>query len=1499
MDTIKGLNVGSSGMGDHCGQSTTNLESGSSLSTAHGYDTTVKINDIEETQNHLTGQAAVYASQQLKTTNESDLFSWAHNAICVPCGFGWSTKRVPKFCPSCKYKFTCRIVKYDGTAKQPNDVRHRHNVQGDDANMHRLVLASVFWMIVTVQSAGLQTWSAAGRFVPSGTVSTVIASGLTVYENETATTTKASFFSATGCSVNGLANGALYFKDGRTPDKTTWLGSYDTSLYSPITYYYQQKPTNVAMDNGPLVQKKIGFTSKNASLMLLMITDCTTLAGTIPNEIVTWATPYDSPAGTTVFVTPEVTIGDLPLYVTLSPKVESEDGYGKFLQAAANKTKHAENGNSALRRRVVSPEEKAAALEADRLRQIESQKEFDDCERAAGRLPVVPLDPFAMLAALGITPKFQPPPAQPIEPATTIAKPEPIPTPTPMGLTPMHEVLSIRKPKGTEIPRPPTPPNQSQPIIIEYRDQVKEELVGEICEYFSELCNNMYEVLLDRRTLNDKPEHEEKQTGGGSKKKDNKEEDKEGKEDTGGKTNPRSRKNNKAQRGFEERQRKRMKSAIKGYGFAENAMSMILNDQFDFVALDKIKPVCKTDSYYKEQYSKKRDKAMLMKITKAVMETFSNSIEYDETKKGLLWMATVTPAITLHPRDTDKDFLVGIEPNPGPKHGTVMLKMLQDYIGKGTIAGVTALNRQSVHNNENMAIMVPRFHDSMFANIKTSPITVEGLVFNADTPVEVFNVIIPSLKDSTGADIAFPNFGALTAVQWGAEQGAGPNPVNSELTKNFDQIAGEMKEVVQILRSSSALLPGNVYLAAWSATLLQMSQDIEQTGLSPVAGSRSWILSNLMLMQMAFDANGASFCAQKHTMSLIKSSALVAPAAPQLFPQHAFHNVFMSATTQEEFVRAQFGANMPYDIDFGAGNVVITQNSMFVFVTDDMLGNTGLTRRGMQLYTIAHLPTPLWALPSVTMRVKDTINPPYNVNAQWAQNLHTQQWGVAQDPGLLIVFVKCSTNAVQGGFGAAAVEFTLTFGGQQVSSAINNPYRAGAQTALNITADILAIQTALLLPNAPQSAFMQASEYWARGGGTKSELMNAMIMTSIKTNYNTISPYVDASIITGFMDNGLTTLADEVNPVEMAEAFGTLYDCFYRPINNSSNYRYSFMEPMLRFTLMSGIRIPSKDRLAGRQIPGMNSTSLVCNSKDLFTLLTGYCDNIYEEQNRSGEQMVGFYENVQSQSDWTHTFSKELIEVLMEETKLQTGGISTIWAQPVTFGRPHITSATLGLWNITAGSFPKLVTDRSFVAFPEIYNNVSTNTIRNLDCEFSTKRSSVVAAGAAVGGTQLRTTIPDATGSMINKFQQPTIRHTALGGNNIADNSEFFVVSKSTNVAVIIMNPIVGPVMNKWRSAWLGTIAEFDASALETNLSYATTDPANGTTVSWDFKEPVVYAWDVDTDSKVQSGAPYSVAYTVSSVATSGFIYNTIIPDDLSLKRKPPPTIEEPAILAD
>lgn len=45
-----------------------------------------------------------------------------HKAVCLYCSHSWITTLVPRYCPGCNYHFTSRIAKYDGTAKQPNDV---------------------------------------------------------------------------------------------------------------------------------------------------------------------------------------------------------------------------------------------------------------------------------------------------------------------------------------------------------------------------------------------------------------------------------------------------------------------------------------------------------------------------------------------------------------------------------------------------------------------------------------------------------------------------------------------------------------------------------------------------------------------------------------------------------------------------------------------------------------------------------------------------------------------------------------------------------------------------------------------------------------------------------------------------------------------------------------------------------------------------------------------------------------------------------------------------------------------------------------------------------------------------------------------------------------------------------------------------------------------------------------------------------------------------------
>jgi hypothetical protein len=228
---------------------------------------------------------------------------------------------------------------------------------------------------------------------------------------------------------------------------------------------------------------------------------------------------------------------------------------------------------------------------------------------------------------------------------------------------------------------------------------------------------------------------------------------------------------------------------------------------------------------------------------------------------------------------------------------------------------------------------------------------------------------------------------------------------------------------------------------------------------------------------------------------------------------------------------------------------------------------------------------------------------------------------------------------------------------------------------------------------------------------------------------------------------------------------------------------------------------------------------------------------------------------------------------------------SVFWAQPVTFGQPHLVANAANLLEVMESTMPRLMTDRTWIAFSEVYLNVSLSTIRKVEGEIHPRNATVVIAGAQVPGAQLRITKADSSYKQIRDYQQPVITTTALGNNNPADCVEYYSVSKDTGIATRIPSPVIGFVMNKWKSSYIGSIVTFDGSGIVQDLTYATTDPASATCYSWDLDMNTSYGWDVNTDSVVQSGAPYSVAYALAPIATKGFLHPTMTPKNLSIKR--------------
>jgi hypothetical protein len=891
----------------------------------------------------------------------------------------------------------------------------------------------------------------------------------------------------------------------------------------------------------------------------------------------------------------------------------------------------------------------------------------------------------------------------------------------------------------------------------------------------------------------------------------------------------------------------------------------------------------------------KADEEMIGLIENVVKEDLVQEIEAKVLQSALKINQFIRPlwqSIPFnHNKSSDNNHLVGIESNPGPKIFDALMKLFKQYCS-GTVPSSTIFGRELIMNSTTMNIMNSAIHDSMFTHITQTQITVDERAYNVDIPVEFFSAVPLTASNIAGAQVPIPQI--VENVLWRPQTGKGPNCVNTDFTKNYDVLGTDLKEIVGIMRSQSALWPGNFTIQLWTMTKMLVSPGGENEKFSPNSGSNAWILSNLMLMLMTLDVNNAFFSIQKHINGAIMKPSTLIPTAFTLFPAHPFHQALIGCCNHDEFLAYVSGSGQLPAAQNNGGGVLVNwaQRLMFVFATDDMLVNNQSTRRALNLHILAHFPSPVWPYPDLAYRYKSGPNVG-NVNGSWVARHHKMDWDLSGDPAFIVIVVRIPSTAAQGNFGAPSSTFQMQFGAATIiTSTTNNPFRgifAGVnQNLVNITPEIDLIFQTLQAPGASQNAFPEASRYWATQYGAKSEVVNAYIMSAMKLGMNTMSPYTNDGESYGVADVVGETTAPDVNVNPLAEMFLHKFDCFNRRIDSSNIYCFSYMEPVLRFALATKLRIPAdiSNRIPTTSIAAFNSTAMFCHCRDLFTAISGFTELSYVATGMTWDQALGLNSNVQTLNDQTLDYSVDLLDNLFDEVGFSDDESAHIWSLPssarlITGRGSEIAEAQMVVFLV----------DKAWQGFKDVYKLTAETTIRVWPSEATTSRKLFPVANGVIPPAFIsaRMTLDKLNVEDVYKFQQPTVTNTWLGA-AAAGHPTFIVASPQTGVATRLSNPLVMPSMNEWRSKYIGSIASYDITIPMTGPLLKTAIEAPYAPIySWDTNEVTHYAWTADSDGFVFSSASNFNAYKVCSVPQPGSLYPSVLNnrEQVSMKKKP------------
>lgn len=1036
-------------------------------------------------------------------------------------------------------------------------------------------------------------------------------------------------------------------------------------------------------------------------------------------------------------------------------------------------------------------------------------------------------------------------------------------------------------PRNRNVPKPPLVPYTGKMVPVPTPPQpVKNKVdidIEAVCDYLSDLCTNMFDVLMTY-----KPEPECSICGEDHNKSDCPDRLKKSTPPVGGFSKPKGNvERGKSEAEFRKAEKKKNDDSKSDRTRNRNNAILRLFQKDFFLGCAALTSVHSVDKAIfmnaikssKSKYLFEYKDILLQDISRSTAESICRNFFENYSKNEPQRMAVISqfcralPITCTHARSRDGDFLVCVESNPGPKRFEQLIKMIKDYFDNIDFSQKTVLGRTGIFNSAPLSVINPQAHDSAFTHLNTGVLVAENRMLTIDTPIEFFNLFPHYIHDRAGAGVQFP-LGPGSTV-WTPETGRGPNCVNSKFTEQYDVLGTDLKEVISMLRSTSALWPGNQTVQLWTQTkMLENKSDLSVPVHSDNSGSNAYILSNLMLLLTNLDVSTAMFTGQKHINGSLHKPSTIALNAGNLFPGMAIPGVSVCACSLDDYL--QFLNGQVGGTRFGVQN--INQNMIFVFATDDMLAPS--LRRAFQLYLIAHLPGPVWSSPTVMLRGKrNAAN--YDVDATRSSDRHITQWSLNGDPFLVVCVVRIPTTAAQGNFGAANPTTAFTFGVLPVNSNANNPFRsvAAAQVPVDIGPSILNIRTALIGPGANQDAFSEAARFWVTQYGSLSELKSALLMTTIKSGYNTLSPFVNSTNIYGAMDLLNNSECPDVTAAPMGAAFGLKLDCFNRRMDGgSNNYSFSFMESHLRAALVMKLRKPVD--AMNLILTGFNSLNIFCHVRDMFTAISGFTEDYYVSRHCSWDNVRGLLSNAQTLNDQSVISSVVVVDELTDMLGLGDENSAVIWALPSAL--PDL--GPFGYGDISECIFPVCLVDRCWVAFKDLYDMTSSDICGTWDEEMNPQAVFPV-AGGVLGNVQLgiRKSVANLNPDKVKKFFYPLANKTILAPQVPGYlPPEFLMISPDTNIALRVPTPFITGTMNDWRSTYIGTIAVFNGNAIQGPLDKFVIEGPDASTFTWDLNSETRLGWNLQNDSLFMGNGAWRSAFKPQSIPIAGTLYPTV-----------------------
>lgn len=783
-----------------------------------------------------------------------------------------------------------------------------------------------------------------------------------------------------------------------------------------------------------------------------------------------------------------------------------------------------------------------------------------------------------------------------------------------------------------------------------------------------------------------------------------------------------------------------------------------------------------------------------------------------------------------------------VEMNPGPRSFEKMMARLAKWAADNNVDlnNLTALGHAAVFNAL-IPTMEPRIHDSMFTKQQMLSMTADNVARMTDVPFDFFNVFPDTLRDRAGANIAFP---PLVVTEWNPEAGLGPNCLAGPLCAAFKNLEMEAAQLLAILRVNAVMFPGSRNLLIWSLTKTLENGDSDT---SPNSGSNAYILVNLMYMLHTSDANNAFFSVQKNVLfKQMKPVTVIDPVAQAgVFPRHGFPGLGIGCCTVEEYLAYTCGTGPRPEWNA----VPIQQNMIFVYMTDDMLQDDVTIRRARTLYSLSHGPFPIWNPGPVVMREKDTIggiNRSQNTEATWAAYMNKTNWSIAGDAALYIIIVRIPTTPAAGNFGAAAIDFQFDWAvaGNVVSSVANNPFRGGL-VPVNGVAAAPAIRAALRA-GSTQTSFPLAASWWMKQYGTKTDMLTALMMYATMNSLFYTNVY--ANHVEGYCATSMNPLAGypDIDPASIDNTFTVARDMFGRDRTNFGIIMsFSFMESPLRLAMVTGVRIP-KGSVSSTLFSSFNSSIIGCHIRDITRLVGAIADDLLNEENMTMEQLMGRASNNQVQQDVLQgVFTVQIPHIIMKHIGLAIEGQSaTIWALPALQVIPAGPYKEL-----CEAIYPRFVTDRSFSCY-DFYVNISTSNKRSFPFgEMAQPVTASVVNNAALVVVPVVKSTTKPTPEQLSKFLQWLPKYTFLGDPAQVNKFAGFMISDNSNVALRVMVPLVMMTDNVWRNAYLGDVAAFNGSLIQSNYELMSSEPATAPVFSYDTIDEVKFAWTPASDN--------------------------------------------------